>query len=69
MDGKGLMVMNNNEPADQTDVNTPITVLLVDDEYVFRNNLAKLLQKRGFTVDQAERGAKCLDILGRESLL
>ena len=58
--------MKLNESAYQTDLNTPITVLLVDDESVFRNNVAKLLTKRGFTVDQAESGLECLDFIKRK---
>jgi len=50
----------------QTNPGTPITVLIVDDEPVFRNNIAKLLKGRGFEVDQAESGAECLDIIRKK---
>ena len=50
----------------QNNPSMPITVLIVDDEPVFRNNIAKLLKGRGFEVDQAESGAECLDIIRKK---
>ena len=41
----------------------PIFLLLVDDEAIFRKNLARLLETRGIISAQAENGAACLDIL------
>jgi two-component system, NtrC family, sensor kinase len=41
----------------------PTSLLLVDDETVFRQNLAKILQTRGMLVSQAENGSACLQFL------
>lgn len=39
-----------------------IRLLIVDDETVFRNNLAKLLHRRGIPCQQAADGRSCLDV-------
>ena len=41
----------------------PISLLLVDDEAVFRKNLARLLSARGISASQAENGSGCLAFL------
>jgi len=41
----------------------PIRVLLVDDEDVFRDTLAKVLRKRGINVAGAASGDECLTLL------
>ncbi|MCG6911388.1 MAG: response regulator [Deltaproteobacteria bacterium] len=45
---------------------TDARLLLVDDETVFRRNLARLLQSRNFTVFQAENGHDGLELLLRQ---
>ncbi len=38
----------------------PINILIVDDEKQFRNSTARVLERRGFTVDTAESGETAL---------
>ncbi|TFG67082.1 MAG: response regulator, partial [Anaerolineales bacterium] len=45
----------------------PIRLLLVDDEYDFRQAMAKRLAKRGLDCDQAANGNECLSILEKQS--
>ena len=60
--------MIENRSGNRSGLNTPIAVLLVDDEAIFRRNLAKLLTNRAFTVDQATDGAACIDIINRKQI-
>lgn len=46
----------------------PIKILLVDDEEQFRISTAKVLKRRGFTVDTVESGEQALEYLGRQQL-
>jgi len=41
----------------------PIRVLLVDDEIVFTNNMARLLEHRGYVVSAVNSGDKALDVI------
>jgi CheY-like chemotaxis protein len=47
--------MNNNQKA--------IKLLLVDDEAEFRQATGKILGRRGFTISEAESGAKALEVI------
>lgn len=46
---------------------TPKTILLVDDEELFRSRLARALVERGYAVTEAESGAKALEAARAES--
>lgn len=42
------------------------TILLVDDEDIFRNRLAKALERRGFTVETASNYLGAVEIIARQ---
>ena len=44
----------------------PISLLLVDDEEIFRKNLVRLLETRGIMASQAENGSACLAALEKD---
>lgn len=46
---------------------SPPSVLLVDDDQVFRSRLAKAFADRGYEVRQAETAAQAIEIAGEES--
>jgi len=50
-------------PECDRDKAAPMRLLLVDDEAPLRRNLAKLLARRGFSIEQAASGEECLAVL------
>jgi two-component system response regulator RegA len=46
---------------------TPRTILLVDDEELFRSRLARALHDRGYSVTEAESGTRALEVARAES--
>ncbi len=48
--------------------NKPYRILVVDDEDVFRKNIARMLLKHGYSVESAENGDQALKILTAEDV-
>ena len=44
---------------------TPVRILVVDDEPDIRNILHILLSSRGYEVDEAENGLRAVELVGR----
>lgn len=51
--------------VEPTEKEGPIRLLIVDDEAVFRHNMARLLTRRGMLVHQAQDGDSCLATLDK----